>query len=461
MADQPQPVLAFSMPGLTQADIDKLNTNFDDIHNAIPADLISAFNSAGLTLTANAVVYILSGSTQWLLNDGDHYYEMRVDGSNLDVYSVTSAAYSVLLTKSRTATGVTSIVIITNACHAILNTSMTLPAGMKKPDWFDPLVGHLDEAKALATEWVNTLAPDLTALLPNKVINYDTQYNAITAQIVRIAEANPLAKGADDPNVKNVFALISALQSDVGTIHDDIAAEDAKLVDWGNRMQKAHDDLAGGVASIQAAEVDLAKDIGKMNADVSRLQALIDGENKAIAAAASAVGVGIFVAIVGAALAVTTLGAGLVVAGIGVAAIIGGAVTWGIMQSRINAQYDQIAADQKQQAVDNQLLIALKGLEMATTSTVSSIATATSSLSSVRAMWKLFEGELQGVLDQLSQAQTGLALIVNEAFVQGAQQEWALAADLARQLLAPVAKTDTGHTLPMDITVPGTFQKAA
>ena len=55
MADQPQPVLAFSMPGLTQADIDKLNTNYDDIHNAIPTDLIGAFNGAGLTLTANAV----------------------------------------------------------------------------------------------------------------------------------------------------------------------------------------------------------------------------------------------------------------------------------------------------------------------------------------------------------------------------------------------------------------------
>jgi hypothetical protein len=332
---------------------------------------------------------------------------------------------------------------------------MALPDGMKKPDWFDPLVAHLDAAKALASEWINTLAPDLTSLLPRKVVTYDAEYNAITNQIIRIADANPLAKGADDPNVKNVFALISALKTQVGSIHDDIAGEDAKLLDWGKRMQTAHDNLAGGVASIQAAEADLAADIGKMNADISRLQALIDGENKAIAAAASAVAVGIFVAIVGAALAVVTLGAGLVVAGIGVAAIIGGAVTWGIMQARINSQYDQIAADQKQRGVDQQQLIALKGLEMATTSTVSSIAMATSSLSNVRAMWKLFEGELQGVLDQLNLAQTDLALIVNEAFVQGAQEEWKLAAQLATQLLAPVAKTVTG-TLPMDINVPPT-----
>lgn len=83
MANEPQPVLKFSMPNLTQADIDKLNTNYDDIHSAVPTDLVDAFVAAKLTLTANVVVSILSGSTQWLLNDDDHYYEMRVDGTNL------------------------------------------------------------------------------------------------------------------------------------------------------------------------------------------------------------------------------------------------------------------------------------------------------------------------------------------------------------------------------------------
>ena len=454
MTEQPQPVLLFSMPNLSQADIDKLNTNYEDIHNAVPDDLLHAFIAQGRALTPNVTVNILSGSTQWLANDGSNYYLMRVDGTALDVYSVTAGAYSVLLAKAKTASGVTSLVIITTACHAIVDTTMSLPSGIRKPDCFDPLVEHLDAAKVLATEWVEELAPDMTALLPNKVINYDTQYNAITASIIKIADANPMAKGKDDPNVKNVFELISALKTNVGQIHDDISAEDAKLLDWGQRMQVAHDNLAGGVASIQAAEADLAADIGKMNADISRLQALIEGENKAIAAAAIAVGVGVFVAIVGAALAVVTLGAGAVVAGIGIVAVVGGAVTWGIMQAKINDQYNEIAADQKQRDVDKHQLIALKGLEMATTSTVSSIATATSALSSVRAMWKLFEGELEGVLDQLNQADTGLALIVNEAFVNGAQQEWQLAAQLSQQLLAPPAVAGGGGTLPMDIKVP-------
>lgn len=456
MANEPQPVLSFSMPNLTQADIDELNTNYDDIHNAVPTDLVNAFVAANLTLTPNVVLSILSGSTQWLLNDGDHYYEMRVDGTKLDVYSITSAAYSVLLTKAKTATGVTSIVIITNACHAILNTSMTLPKGMTKPDWFDPLVAHLDAAQVLATEWINDLAPDLTALLPQKVITYDTQYKAITNQIIKIADANPLAKGADDPNVKNVFALISALKSEVGTIHDDILAEDDKLIDWGNRMQKAHDDLASGVSSIQGAIADLSADIGKMNADISKLNALIEGENKAIAAAAIAVGVGIFVAVIGVALMFVP-GAevvGGIVTAVGAAAVVGGGVTWGIMQGKINKQYDEIAADQKKKDIDSQQIIALNGLSMATNQTVSSIAMATGALSNVRAMWKLFAGELEGVITQLNQADTGLALIVNEAFVNGAAAEWEFAAELAQQLLAPPVSAGGDVTLPMDVKVP-------
>lgn len=454
MADAPQPVLVFSMPNLTADDITLLNTNYDNVHNAVPTDLMAAFTAAGRTLTPSLTVNILSSGTQWLLNDGDNYYQMRLDGTKLDVYSVTAGVYSVLLNKAKTATGVTSIVIITSACHAILNTQLNLPVGMTKPTWFDSLVGHMDNAKTLATEWINTLAPDLTASLPNKVINYDTTYNAITKQIQKIADANPQAKGADDPNVKNVFALIEALTSEVGTIHDDIAAEDGKLQAWGTKMQTAHDDLFNGVASIQAAEADLAADIGKMDADISKLNALIEGENKAIAYAAMAIGIGLFIAVIGIALAFVTFGAGLVVAGIGAAGVIGGAVTWGIMQDKINKQYDQIANDQKEKDADNQQLIALKGLAISTNQTVTTIAMATSALSDVRAMWKLFGGELEGVIAQLNLANKGLALIVNEAFVNGAAEEWQLAAQFAQQLLAPPVTAGDGVTLPMNVKVP-------
>jgi hypothetical protein len=455
MTDQPEPVLVFSMPGLTQADIEKLDTNYAEIHNSVPDDLMKAFVNASRTLAGNCTVVILEGAKQWLINSGADYYLMRVDGTSLDVYSVTSAVYNVLLTKSKMATGVTSIVLITNACHGILNTQLTLPDGMTKPTWFDELVQKLDAAKELATEWINELAPDLTASLPNKVINYDTQYNAITNQIIKIANANPMAQGPDDPNVKLVFELISALKTQIIKIHDDVAAEDDKLRGWGTRMQAAHDALSTGVTSIQAAEADLASDIGKMDADMSRLRSEIDGLNKAIAYAAIAVGVGILVAAVGVGLCFVPgmQVVGGIVAGIGVAAIVGGAITWGVMQKKVNDDYDKIAADQKEKDVDTQQLVALRGLETATSQSVSCIAMATASLSNVRALWKLFSGELDGVINQLNQTDKGLALIVNEAFVQGAQDEWKLCAELATQLLNPVAQS-VSTKLPMNVNVP-------
>jgi hypothetical protein len=85
---------------------------------------------------------------------------------------------------------------------------------------------------------------------------------------------------------------------------------------------------------------------------------------------------------------------------------------------------------------------------MASDQAVNSVALATQALSSVKTMWKLFEGELQGVLDKLNMAKDSLALIVNEAFVNGAAQEWELAEQLAQQLVATPAKVES-QTLPM------------
>ena len=51
--------------------------------------------------------------------------------------------------------------------------------------------------------------------------------------------------------------------------------------------------------------------------------------------------------IAGIALAFVTFGAGAVVAGAGAVAVVGGAITWGVMQHKINEQYDEIAKDQE------------------------------------------------------------------------------------------------------------------
>jgi hypothetical protein len=459
MANAPQPILLFTIDNVSDADITALDSNYGNVSNAIPADVTAGFKTANLPLSGAAAVQIISGQTDWLISDGNSFYELKKVDTSLKAYQITAGVAGVLQQKAKMASGVMSLSIITSACHAILNTQLILSDKFPKPTWFDGLNSQLDVAKVLATEWLNDLAPDMTATLPNQVINYGTTYSAITDQIRKISDANPLATGPNDPSVQQVFALVSALKTQVTQIHGDATAKtglegmDSKLTEWGDKMQAAHDNLYKGVSNIQAAETDLQTDIDKMNSAIEGLRAQIDGENKAIAAAAAAIGIGIFIAIIGIALIATGVGAvaGGVVTALGAGAVIGGAVTWGIMQHRINEQFDQIAKDQNELSEDKQQLVALQGLSTASNQALSSIALATSALSAVKASWKLFEGELQGVLDKLNMTSTGLALIVNEAFVNGAEEEWNLAEQFAQQLIS-TPMTAEAKTLSMQGT---------
>ena len=440
LTQAPAPVLLFTIANAPAGDIPQLDSNYGDVHNAVPADIQAGLAKAGRTLSGAQTVVILSGGTSWLVKDDPNFYTVKKADTSLNVYQVTAAAAAVLESQSRMATGVTSLNIVTAACHAILNTLFIAPS--PKPAWFDNLNARLDDAKVLAKQWVDELATDMTNRLPNEVINYGTTYEAVTKQIVEIANNNPNASGPDNPAVQEVFELIDALKTQVGSIHDDLTTEDAKLKEWGDKMQAAHDALFKGAASIQSAEADLQADIGAMNSAIDGLKAQIRAENNAIAGAAAAIGLGVLVLVVGIAVTVATLGAGVVVMAIGAAGIIGGAVTWGIMQHRIDQQYKEIAHDQAEITADKQQIVALQGLSAASDQAVSSVALATSALSAVKTMWKLFEGELQGVLDKLNMAQESLALIVNEAFVNGALDEWKLAEQLAQQLVTNPAQTE-------------------
>lgn len=426
----------FTLPALSDADIALLDTNVGTTGTAVPANVAAAFAAASRPLSATVAVSIYKGKSQWLVADADNRYLLSMTKAGFQADTLTKARFSVLSASARTASGTTAMKLVTMACHAIQNTALTLPADVAKPAWFDGLSGHLDAAKALSDEWINGLGPDLTATMPQKVVDYSARYASVSDQIIKIAEAHPTAKGATDPNVVLVFDLIRTLTQDVSAIDADLLSDNEKLTTWGQKMQAAYADLSTGVGTIQAAETDLQQDIARMNAAISGLQELIDSENKLVAYSAIAVAVGIFAIIVGIALAPLTGGASLVVSAVGAAGVVGGAVTWGVMQARIDAQFREISTDQTRLNSDQKQLVALKGLELSVSQAAANIALATGALSDVRATWLLFEAELAGVVDQLNTADKDLALIVNEAFVNGAQKEWNDAAVFARQLLS-------------------------
>lgn len=344
----------------------------------------------------------------------------------------------------KTWAGWSSLHIITTCCVAVQSTKFIAPD--PKPDWFDSLNNALIAAQATATDWVDNLSVNITKTIPTAIVDYSTDYAAFSDAIMAIAQQYPDAKGADDPHVQQVNALINTLITQVESIISKVEKAGTDMTNWGKLMQKSHDDLTTGASSIQSAETDLLADIDKMNSAIKNLNAMIDGENKAIAYAAAAIGIGIFALIAGIALAFVTFGAGVVVAGAGVAAIIGGAVTWGVMQHKINEQFDEIAKDQKELTLDKQQLVALQGLATSTNSVISSISLATQAIADFRTSWGVFQGELQGVVDKLNAGENSLSTLIAGTFTSAAQQEWNLAMQFAQSLIDQNPKSESHET---------------
>ncbi|HEX8071128.1 MAG TPA: HBL/NHE enterotoxin family protein [Pyrinomonadaceae bacterium] len=353
---------------------------------------------------------------------------------------------SALNTNDATSSGFASLQIVTAACHGVLNTQFIAPS--PKPAWFDALNKDLDTAKVRAHDWIDNIAPKMTASIPGHVIDYASTYKAVTDEIVTLLRNNPKAKGKDDPVVQQVFELIEALRDSINPIIAEIEATNTRLTEWGNKMQQSHDDLFKGAASIQAAQIDLQAHIESMNNAIKGLKDKIQSENLLVAGGAATLAIGLTVAVVAVALAPVTGGASLVVAGIAGLAAIGGGVTWGVMQGEINKQFAEIAEDQKKIADDKRQLIALQGLSLSASTAVTAIATATRALSDVKMLWSFFQGELEGTLKKLDSADETVAAVLNITRVVAAQNEWNKAVEFAEQLVGKPVKVEV-RPMPM------------
>lgn len=314
--------------------------------------------------------------------------------------------------------------LITFACHAVANTVFVSPT--PQPSWFDTLNSELGVAQTLSQQWIDSLGPQVTKTIPLQVINFGANFTAATNAILQIVQQNPTASGADNPYVIEVQTIIQqTLLPPIQTVIDQMTQTNTDLANWGDQMQTAHNNLVNGATNIQTAETQLTTDIAKMNTAISNLNAEINQENQYIAASAAGIGIGIFALVVGVALAPETGGTSLLIGGfIGAAGVIGGGVTWGVMQSKINDQFNQIAADQQELNDDQRQLVALQGLQLASNNAVTSIELATQSLSKLMTQWGTFQGELQGVVTQLQSAEAQLSTITEGVFTQAAVTEW-------------------------------------
>ena len=114
---------------------------------------------------------------------------------------------------------------------------------------------------------------------------------------------------------------------------------------------------------------------------------------------------------------------------------IGGAVTWGVMQHRIDEQYEEIAQDRKEILQDQQLLASLKGLEVGTSSAVSYMQTALSALDEVKTTWEGFYGVIENAVKELDKAEKSATAVLKQIFTETAKKQWADAHEMAEKLL--------------------------
>jgi hypothetical protein len=183
-----------------------------------------------------------------------------------------------------------ALFLITQACHGILNTVFTAPT--PKPTWFDELQSKLDTAKVHARDWVDNIAPGITAGAPVAVINYGTTYAALTSGIQPIVAAHPDAQGADNQYVIQVHELVAVLEQQVQSIlgNNDVA----RLKNWTELLQASYDTLikfrnddagakAAAAAAITAldsalqAAADACKTLSELNPAWTSLQSALQG----------------------------------------------------------------------------------------------------------------------------------------------------------------------------------------
>ncbi|HCN46835.1 MAG TPA: non-hemolytic enterotoxin lytic component L1 [Pseudomonas sp.] len=325
--------------------------------------------------------------------------------------------------------------LITFACHALANTVFTSPS--PQPQWFPTLNSELLAAQALAQQWIGTLGPQVSSTIPLQVINFGSDFTAATTTIQQIVAQDPSAQGADNPNVIEIQTIIQdTLLQPIEQVISAMTTTSTSLTNWGTQMQTAHTNLSSGATNIQSTETALQANITQMNDAITSLTAEIQQENEIIAGSAAGIGVGIFGLVAGIALAPETGGASLLVGGVvGAAGIIGGGVTWGVMQSKINSQFAQIAADQQTLQDDQRELVALQGLQIASSGALASINLATQFLSKLQTQWGTLQGELKGVVSQLENAENSVQVITQGVFTNAAITEWTTAMQTANNLV--------------------------
>ncbi len=345
--------------------------------------------------------------------------------------------------KQSMSSGFAALTVVSNACNAVQNAVLDIPKEEAKE--LADLKTKLQAAKDISTEWtgglikskpVLGLAPEITANIPNSIVNYGTTFTQATNDILALATKNggTIKKGTDDYNTS--LLAIQSLSDSIDKIIKTINTESSTLNNWGDQMRINHSSMLHGVHDIQNVNKELHADITAMNSAIANLHKEIDAETEEAIAAASAMMLGTGLIIVGVLFMPESDGVSGQLVVVGAASLIGGTVEFALLLQDIKKNFKAIKENQKKITADQQLIVALQGLTLATNLVVGSIATATKYLNTFETSWNSLQGDLNDVIKKLNAAEKGSSIDFKSLLnIQSAQAEWAEVMKEANALL--------------------------
>lgn len=328
---------------------------------------------------------------------------------------------------------------ITEACTSIRNTRFKAPAS--KPDWFDGLNGKLDILKGYADTWLDSYAIAITSTIPTSIMTFVPVYDASAKVLREIIRRSPGELSASDAVLaREVIARMVSKVQGISTQVEYYAKVDekmvttGKLIDWQKNMRAARAELESGSDNIQAARTDLTKEIAEYKGKITTLKAEIEQYNKMVALGAGLVGGGIFVGVVGGAFCFAFPWVGGILIALGVSMVIGGAVTWGVMQEKINKANRDIADFTARISEDNKTILALDSLGAAAHTCLSSADDAISNLTDFATTWVTFGKSLRATMSALEKGGKEAYGALLGMDLDEAQENWDDAKEYAKKL---------------------------
>lgn len=328
---------------------------------------------------------------------------------------------------------------ITEGCTAIRNTRFQAPA--KKPDWFDGLNSKLEVLKGYANTWLDDYAIAITSTIPTSIMTFVPVYDASAKVLRDIIQRSPGELSPSDAVLAR--EVIARMVTNVQTISDKVEyyakvdenmVTSGKLIDWQKNMRAARDELDKGSDSIQKARTDMQKDIEEYKGKITTLKAEIEQYNKMVALGAGLVGGGIFVGVVGLGFCFAFPWVGGVLIAVGASMVVGGAVTWGVMQEKINKANRNIVDYTAKIAEGNKTILALDSLGTAAHTCLDSADSAIQNLTDFAATWTTFGSSLRATMAALEQGGKEALSALLKMDLDEAQENWDDAKDYAKKL---------------------------